>query len=84
MRSLVIAALLFAGCGGDGKLGESCAQTCDCKETHAPLRCPGEWVCNEQKRCEYICKPTCADGAPSTCRDDDVCNGAICSSRTRC
>jgi hypothetical protein len=75
--------LSLLGCGGSN-LGGPCQATCDCKETGKPLSCSGEWNCNAQKTCEFTCKSTCSNGAPSTCRDSDECNGTICSSRLTC
>lgn len=81
---LLAAAILLAPACGDPKLGGPCQASCDCKETHAPVRCPGEWVCNPQKTCEYSCKSPCGTGAPYTCRDGEECNGSICSERQAC
>jgi hypothetical protein len=84
MRSLLLLGLLALSSCGDPKLGSPCQATCDCKETTAPESCPGEWVCNAQKACEYRCKGGCGTGAPYTCRDGEECNGSICSERQAC
>ena len=65
-------------------IGGPCQQTCDCQEKTAPVRCPGEWVCNPQQLCEYTCKNSCDPGGVYTCASGDDCNGTICSSRLGC
>ena len=86
MKALVILVLAVAqlSCGGNPKLGGPCQATCDCTSTTAGSKCLGEWICNEQKTCEYECKSNCSNSAPSTCRDGEECNGTICTSRVSC
>jgi hypothetical protein len=84
--SLVLAVGWLSGCDSVDRpeLGGPCAQTCDCAPTDtAPLRCPGEWVCNPERTCEYVCKTPCAT-LPYTCAADESCDGNICSERTNC
>ena len=78
---LLAAALL---CCGTPPTAASCASSCDCKAAPAPQSCPGEWVCNLEKRCAWGCKGTCTPGGVYTCRDGEECNGTICSERTAC
>lgn len=80
---LAAAAALLLSCG-PATLGGPCQATCDCKEKNAPIRCPGEWVCNAAQTCEYTCKNTCEAGGVYTCSSGDDCNGSICSSRLGC
>ena len=77
----LLAALMSCG---PATLGGPCQTTCDCKLTTAPVKCPGEWVCNAQSTCEYTCKNTCQLGGVYTCSSNDDCNGSICSSRLGC
>ena len=81
---LLAAALLSCGPANPQADAGSCATACDCKATTKPQSCPGEWVCNLQKSCEYACKGACALGGVYTCRDGEECNGTICSERTTC
>jgi hypothetical protein len=84
MKWLLAAAALLVSCG-PANLGGLCQKTCDCKPSAtAPLKCPGEWVCNAQSTCEYTCKNTCQIGGVYTCSSGDDCNGSICSSRLGC
>jgi hypothetical protein len=80
---LTVAFALGAAACGDPRLDGPCNVTCDCKRTDAPVKCPGEWLCNPQKTCEYSCRPGCA-GPVSTCPSDSDCNGSICSERKSC
>ena len=82
---VVLALFTFAGCGETRpELGGPCAVTCDCEPTDtAPLSCPGEWVCNPERTCEFTCKTPCAQ-PPFTCAADEACNGTICSERGAC
>jgi hypothetical protein len=76
--------LALAACGpSKPELAGPCAATCECKRTDAPLKCPGEWVCNGDKLCEYTCKSTCSGGV-STCPSGSECNGSLCSERKSC
>lgn len=75
-------AALF-GCGS-APSATPCQTSCDCQQTTADSRCPGEWVCNAEKVCAWACKGTCQEGAPYTCRDGEECNGSICSEKTGC
>jgi hypothetical protein len=78
--ALLFAALLFTSCT-PSTIGGPCAQTCDCKETTAPVRCPGEWVCNPQSLCEYTCKSSCDPNGVYTCPSCEDCIGTICWAR---
>lgn len=75
---LVSAAVLISasGCGP-----QTCKTSCDCTETTAPLKCPGEWTCGAAGTCEYACRAPC-EQQPYTCAEGQSCNGSICSSRT--
>jgi hypothetical protein len=88
LRSLRVTGLLFAfsllSACGPANLGGPCNTTCDCKLTTAPVKCPGEWICNAQSTCEYTCKNPCETGGVYTCSASDDCNGSICSSRLGC
>jgi hypothetical protein len=76
--------LAFLACGPTS-LGGPCNQRCDCPQNNAPVKCPGEWVCNTAKTCEYQCKAACDNsGGISTCPVDHECNGSICSTRVGC
>lgn len=88
MRTLVAvmfcAALAFGlfGCGpARPELGGPCQSTCECDRTDAPMRCAGEWTCNAEKTCEYVCRNACS-GQVYTCPDGTDCNGTFCSERT--
>lgn len=83
-RLLCIAAVALSfACGPSGSEGPTnCATTCDCTQTTAEARCPGEWGCVEGT-CQYTCKSQCSQ-EPFTCASSDTCNGSICSSRTGC
>ncbi len=74
---------LFVSCGRS-ELAGPCQSTCDCTRADAPLKCPGEWVCNAEKTCEYTCQPTCSLGGVYTCPSSEECNGSICSERKAC
>jgi hypothetical protein len=81
--SVLILLVTGTACG-PANLGGPCNTTCDCKLTTAPVKCPGEWICNAQSTCEYTCKNTCQTGGVYTCSASDDCNGSICSSRLGC
>lgn len=80
---LLVAAVVSCGTPAP-PAATACTGPCDCTATTQPQTCPGEWVCNLQKSCEYACKGTCALGGVYTCRDGEECNGTICSERTAC
>ena len=82
-RHFLLLAVLLAGCSGDPKFGGPCKGSCDCTSATAPVKCIGEWVCNPQSTCEYMCKSACSSGV-STCGADETCNGVLCSSRMPC
>lgn len=78
----LLAAVMWVGCGSSKpELDGACQSDCDCKRTDAPLRCPGEWLCNADRLCEYTCEDPCG-GQVSTCPADTECNGTVCSART--
>ena len=79
---LAVALLLGGGLTACGESAQSCETTCDCTQTDAPMRCPGEWVCNADKLCEYSCKGQCSE-FPYTCRSEETCNGTFCSERAQ-
>lgn len=84
MRSLLLLLCLAAAGCGPTTLAGPCQATCDCPVMNAPIRCPGEWVCNAQKRCEYQCQDACGSGLDAGCASGKSCNGAICSERATC
>lgn len=78
--AVAVLALLSPGCGNSAAMPTACEKTCDCTQTEAPVRCPGEWICNAQKTCEYKCQSACS-GDVYTCPDGTDCNGTFCSER---
>lgn len=79
--ALVLAVSVFSACDANPQLDGPCEQTCDCDRTDAPVRCPGEWTCNADKFCEYVCQNPC-EGQVYTCPDGTDCNGSFCSERS--
>ena len=78
---LCLSILALGGCGASHpELDGPCQATCDCTQDHAPIKCPGEWTCNAQKTCEYVCRPSC-EGAVYTCPDGTDCQNGICTER---
>lgn len=73
--SLLLAAASLSACNGV----QSCKTHCDCTDTHAPVKCPGEWACVEGA-CAYECRSPCTE-LPYTCGAGESCNGNICSVR---
>jgi hypothetical protein len=84
MRLRWLLLLLASLSCGSPTLGGPCQSHCDCTATTAPIKCPGEWVCNVDKRCEYQCKDTCDTSTVFTCPADSDCLKSICSQRKAC
>jgi hypothetical protein len=82
MKTLLIIAALMSFGLACGAVPESCATTCDCKRTDAPVKCPGEWAC-VSGTCQYECRSQCSQ-LPYTCPGDAPCNGTMCSARSSC
>lgn len=86
MKSVLLLAVVAVGlslaCGGSTVAAGPCSATCDCKQTSAPVKCPGEWQC-VSGTCEYKCQSQCSE-LPHTCAASEPCNGSICSARTGC
>jgi hypothetical protein len=79
-----VVALAFTACGPVNLAG-SCNATCDCPNLNAPFRCGGEWVCNANKRCEYVCPVEfCGPGTDAGCTSPRVCRDSRCTERTTC
>ncbi len=72
------------GCGASPTIAGPCQTSCDCDPNMAaPIRCPGEWACNADRRCEYSCGEVCADdGGCSTA--ERTCDGVICKAARTC
>ena len=82
MRALLVSlGLVIAACG-TSTIGRPCTEAagtgCHCNTDPAPIKCPGDWICNAQKRCEYTCAPTCEDGGCPTTQY--TCSGSLCRS----
>jgi hypothetical protein len=79
-RIVATALLLALGCAlggmncGDPLIDGSCDTHCDCDQTTAPVKTPGEWLCNEDKCCEYVPTGLCDDTTP--CRAGQTCPAA--------
>lgn len=78
-KALITLALLGSSLLLGCNTSQGCNTHCDCTDTSAPLKCPGEWACVNGS-CEYQCRSQCAQ-LPYTCAADESCNGSICSVR---
>lgn len=79
---IVLSGLGLAACGPvRPELDGTCESFCDCKRGDAPLRCPGEWLCNTDHVCEYTCSDNLCSGEVTTCPAYTECNGTFCSAR---
>lgn len=85
MRWLALAGVfVLSACNTNPLRGGACAAKCDCPQNNAPIKCPGEWQCNAEQRCEYRCTQTCEDGGISGCRADEECANNRCTMRKGC
>lgn len=90
VAAVVLLLDVFPGrCGGGANppstLAGPCQTTCDCDPTmNAPIRCPGQWECNADQRCEYSCGDDCLEDGG--CADTKkTCTGVACvTSRATC
>jgi len=78
MKPLAAALLLLAALPACDS-AQRCSTPCDCTEKTAPVKCPGEWTC-QQGTCAYACRSPCTE-LPYTCGAGQACNGSICSER---
>lgn len=82
--SRVFVLLLALSACGPSVLNRACPNQspgtgCNCISDPAPIKCPGDWICNAQQRCEYMCAAPCENGA---CADQAnfTCSNSLCRS----
>lgn len=48
-------------CSPSSTVAGPCTDACACPALNAPIKCPGQWLCNGSQRCEYACSESCLD-----------------------